>query len=121
MTSSTEAKRKSARRFEQLNLIVDTIAPTLKSASHVAVLMVCYRHADPNGRFRASKSRIALACNLSVRQTVRVMKDLEVAGVIVKERDHDGPIPQRYRITGETARVKKTEKNLGSVSPPPSP
>lgn len=96
-------KRKSQKRFEQLNHIVDNVAPTLKSASHVAVLLVCYRHAWTGGTFQISNRRIADSAGTTHRHARRVMDDLEAAGVIELVAEHQGPIPRRYRITGRSA------------------
>lgn len=96
-----QPKRKSQQRFQQLNRIVDDIAPTLPSASHVAVLLCCYRHARTGGAFQVSTKRIAEACRLSHRQVRRVIDDMETGGVIEMTKEHEGPIPRRYRITGQ--------------------
>jgi DNA-binding MarR family transcriptional regulator len=93
----TTPKRKSSRRFEQLNLIVDEIALTLGSPAHVAVLLCCFRHAGTGGRFAVSTARIAASCRLSKRQAVRIVDQLERAGVIEMISDHQGPIAKRYR------------------------
>lgn len=99
------AKRKSHKRFEQLNQIVDAISPTLPTAAHVAVLFICYRHARENGRFQVSTKRIANSSTLSERHVKRIMDDLERLLVIRMETEHQGPVPRRYRITGQPAMV----------------
>ncbi|MCO8121457.1 helix-turn-helix domain-containing protein [Stieleria sp. TO1_6] len=96
-------KRKSQKRFEQLNRIIDDIAPTLPSASHLAVLLICFRHGRQAGFFRASTKRIAKSARLSERHVKRIINDLETAGVVRLEAEHNGPIPRSYRITGQTA------------------
>jgi|GEM_PF-2171833 len=117
MHKAAPPKRKSLKRFEQLNHIVDVVSPTLPSASHVAVLLICYRHAREGGSFTVSTKRIANACRLSERHTKRIVDDLEATGVIVMESEHAGPIPRKYRITGQPANgdTRVTIKN----SPPP--
>lgn len=100
---SPGSKRKSQKRFEQLNRIVDEVGPTLRTPAHLAVLFVCFRHAGPQGRFAVSNARIARSCSLSARQVVRIMDDLESVGVVKLLSEHQGPIPKRYRITGEVA------------------
>ena len=96
-------KRKSQKRFEQLNHIVDNVAPTLASASHVAVMLICYRHAREGGTFQVSNRRIAHSAGVTERHVKRVMGDLESCGAIELQREHQGPIPRRYRITGRSA------------------
>ncbi len=96
-------KRKSQLRFEQLNRIADVIAQTLPTSTHVAVLMIAYRHAGPGGQFSVSTNRIADACRISDRWAKNVIDDLERLGVIVMLQDHKGPIPRRYKITGRAA------------------
>lgn len=96
-------KRKSTQRFEQLNLLVDVVCPSLTSPSHVAVVMVCYRHARENGEFQVSTERIARAVRLSERHVKRVLDDLERASVLKMKLEHRGPIPRRYRFTGKPA------------------
>ncbi|MEO1616828.1 MAG: hypothetical protein AAFV88_13310 [Planctomycetota bacterium] len=96
-------KRKSQKRWEQLNRIIDDVAPSLPSASHVAVLMICFRHGRQGGFFRVSTSRIAKSSKLSDRHVKRILDDLEKSGVISLEAEHKGPTPRTYRITGRAA------------------
>lgn len=94
-------KRRSQKRFEQLNLIVDKIAPALPTSTHVAVLMICFRHGGSHGEFRVSTARIACSACVSERQAKRVINELERAEVIELLEEHQGPIPRQYRITGK--------------------
>ena len=100
MHKAMDAKRKSAMRFEQLNQLVDDIAPSLPQTAHVAVLFCCYRHARERGHFQVSARRIAEATKLSERHVKRVLDDLERGEVIEMVREHNGPIPKQYQITG---------------------
>ncbi len=93
------AKGKSQRRFEQLNIIVDKIAPTLRTPTHVAVLLVCFRHGRGRGYFRASTSRVAASVGIKKRQAVNIFDALEKAGVIELVEEHKGPVPRTYKIT----------------------
>lgn len=93
-----EAKRKSARRFEQLNEIIDEIAPKLPGPSHVAVLLCCFRHGRGAGYFRVSTARLARSTTLQHRRVRYVMDELERMGVIEMITEHKGPIPRTYRI-----------------------
>jgi hypothetical protein len=95
-----KAKRKSFQRFEQLNHLVDIVAASLKSSSHVAVALVCYRHARENGVFGVSTKRLSDTTRLSTRQVRRVLDDLEKASVIKMVKEHDGPLPRKYKFTG---------------------
>ncbi len=99
----SKKKSKSRKRFEQLNALVDVIAPTLHGPSQLAVMMVCYRHAGVRGEFRVSCRRIAKSTSLSVRQVMRLLAQLTQLGVIERLCDHQGPIPAKYRITGKAA------------------
>lgn len=105
MHKAMNAKRKSEMRFEQLNQLVDDIAPTLPTPAHVAVLFCCYRHARERGHFQVSTKRIADGARVSERHAKRLIDDLERFEVIEMEREHQGPIPRRYRITGNAAMV----------------
>ncbi len=100
MHKAADARRKSTMRFEQLNQLVDDIAPTLPTTAHVAVLFCCYRHARELGHFQVSTRRISEATKVSERHVKRVINDLERGSVIKMEREHQGPIPRQYRITG---------------------
>jgi predicted ArsR family transcriptional regulator len=92
----------------------------LRNPTRVAVILVCYRHADENGEFEVSNKRIAKAVCLSERQAKRVLNDLERIGVLKLLKEHQGPIPRRYRITGkpanhdmgDTINAKRPEKLL---------
>lgn len=103
-----QSKRKSSERFEQLNLIVDEVAPKLPTPAHVAVLFCCFRHARERGHFQVSTRRIATSSKVSERHAKRIIDDLERLQVIAMEREHQGPIPRRYRITGRCAIVTPT-------------
>lgn len=95
----SSAKRKSSKRFEQINKLVDEISPQLKSPSQVAVLLVCWRHAR-DSCFQVSTRRIAKSVGLGWRQVTRIMDALELIGILVLVKESEGPIPKRYRITG---------------------
>jgi hypothetical protein len=98
-----KAKAKSNVRFQQLNRLVDTIAVSLPSASHVAVALVCYRHAREDGVFGVSTNRIAKSTRLSKRQVQRVLDYLEKETVLKLMKEHQGPLPRKYKFTGRTA------------------
>jgi len=97
--SKQPSKKKSERRFEQLNMIVDDIAPTLPTPSHVAILLCCFRHGRGAGYFRVSTNRLAKSSCIGKRQVQRVIDDFEKTGIIELVTEHQGPIPRTYRIT----------------------
>ena len=101
--STTYAKRKSTRRFEQLNKLVDEICPSLENPSEVAVLLVCWRHARENCCFRVSTRRIAQSAGIGWRQVTRVMDRLEQIGLLEMTKPQQGTIPKQYRITGKVS------------------
>lgn len=103
MHKAMDAKRKSEMRFEQLNQLVDDIAPTLPTPAHVAVLFCCYRHARERGHFQVSTKRISASTKVSPRHARRIIDDLEQLKVIELMREHNGPIARQYRITGNPA------------------
>ncbi len=94
------AKQKSGMRFEQLNLLVDQVLHRLPSLSHRVVLLVGWRHAKPNGEFRASSQQIADAAGISKRQAVRTIDDLVAIGALEVTGQERGSIPRTYKITG---------------------
>ncbi len=90
--------RKSARRFEQFNLLVDEVGPQLPTPAHLAVLLVAFRHGKGNGYFRVSTDRIAESVNLKKRRVVYILRELQKLEVIQLVKEHKGRIPRVYRI-----------------------
>jgi len=97
------AKQKSDKRWKQFNHLIDTIATTLPSASHVAVVSTCFRHANEDGFFGVSTNRIARSTRLSKRHVQRILDELESSVVLRLVKEHQGPLPRRYKFTGRTA------------------
>lgn len=98
-----KTKRKSQKRWEQFNRIVDVVAPSLPTSTHVAVLLCCFRHGRQGGYFRASTKRIAESAGLKKRQTQYILDELEQLGVITFISEHKGPIPRVYQVTFKPA------------------
>jgi predicted DNA-binding transcriptional regulator YafY len=103
MAQKLSPKTISRMRFQLLNLLVDEIATQLPKEFRY-LLLACYRHADAKGRFRVSNGRLADACGVSSRTIVRQMNYLSATGVIRLEKEHIGPLPRLYRITGQPPR-----------------
>jgi hypothetical protein len=97
-------KTKSRLRFQQLNHIVDIIAPTLPSPSMIAILLTCFRHANVQGYFRVSTSRIARSSGVQVRQTKRLIDHLMSLGVLKFVKERRGSVPRTYQINYEYPR-----------------
>lgn len=98
-----DPKRKSTKRFEQLNRIVDIIAPTLPTPSHVAVLLCCFRHGRENGYFRVSTPRLAKTVGLKNRRVQDIIDSLVKLNVLEFVSEHIGPIPRTYKINYKVA------------------
>ena len=105
-------------RFEQVNMIADEIAPTLPTTTHVCVLLVAWRHAERGGCFQVSTKRLATACKITARWAKEIIDDLERLGVIAMIREHQGPIPRRYRITGRAAANGEAGITIKADPPP---
>jgi two-component sensor histidine kinase len=95
------AKKRSDRRWEQHNYLVDEINPRLKNATYIAVLWVCFRNGRGLGYFRASSNRIAKCARTSKRNVQRILDDFESWRIIELIEEHKGPIPRTYRIRFE--------------------
>ncbi|MEL6108123.1 MAG: hypothetical protein AAFU85_19020, partial [Planctomycetota bacterium] len=96
-------KRKSHKRFEQLNHLVDVVLPTLDPTEQRA-MFVFYRHANGKGRFRVSAKRLAETLNVTKRGAQKVFDRMETKQVIAMTEERQGTIPRQYVITGRIAR-----------------
>ena len=94
-------KATSAKRFEQLNDLVDNVIQQLPTPTHGLVLVVCWRHANRNRQFRISHGRIAESIKVSRRSAIRIMKSLESVGVIKLIAKGGGTQASTYEITGK--------------------
>lgn len=91
-------KRKSTRRFEQFNVLVDQVGPLLPTPTHLAVLLVAFRHGKGNGYFRVSTERIAQSVGLKKRRVAKVIDDLQRLQVLQQVQEHQGRWAAVYRI-----------------------
>ena len=96
-------KRKSQKRFEQLNHIVDNVVAKLPTR-HTAALFVCFRHAREGGHFRLSVARLASTLGINRRTAQRLLHELEQWGVIRTVKPEQGTIPRCFQITGTIRR-----------------
>ena len=109
MTELEGKKRKSDMRWQQGRQLYSSVCPSLPTASHVAVLMVCWFHASGNGcRFAVANCQIAAATTLSLGRVKRIMSDLIHGGVIktTKEAVGRGHASERF-ITGKPYQANK--------------
>lgn len=104
-------KRKSDKRFEQLNELTDKVCPTLPNCQYVTVVLVCYRHGRANGFFRVSLARLSSSTRIKHRQLQYILKELQLMGVITLVQAHQGPIPAVYRFTFAPARPIAIDSN----------
>jgi hypothetical protein len=96
-------KSKSARRFETLNAIVDKMLRQLP-ARHGLALLVCFRHADVNRRFRMSANDLAKTLGIHCRSARSLMTDLQSWDVVRMIEPQKGTIPRTFELTGNLAR-----------------
>lgn len=96
-----QKKRKSVKRFEQVNLLCDKVLQNLPTPTHGLVLLVGWRHANERRIFRKSSSELARALGMSKRQMQRVLDDLECVGAIKLVSERRGTLPPEYQITGK--------------------
>lgn len=111
-------RTKAGKRFYQLNHLVDHVGPHLPGVSHLAVLLVCFRHAHAS-KFSVSVARIANSTRLSKRHVKRILRELESIGTIIMLNEHRGPIPRLYRITGRV-NLKIESSTAGRTASRPS-
>jgi hypothetical protein len=97
---SVQKKNKSRKRFEQVNHLVDVVLPTSTNRVASLVLLVGWRHADVNNKFRKSAKELAVACGVTKRHIQRVLDEMLSEGVIEIVSKPLGSIPTTYRITG---------------------
>ena len=94
-------KRKSHRRFEQVNLLADQVVQNLPTPTHGLLLLICWRHADVRCILRKSLNELATAAGISKRQAKRIVDDLVRVDALEVIRARQGTIPTVYRITGK--------------------
>jgi hypothetical protein len=94
-------KRKSAKRFEQVNLLCDQVVRNLDTPLHALVLLIGWRHANERCVFRKSANELAKFAGVSKRHMQNVLDDLIKAGAIKVVKERQGTIPTSYLITGK--------------------
>jgi hypothetical protein len=100
-TTGQARKRKSQRRFEHVNHIVDSVIGNLPSVSQRLLLVVCWRFANPKGEFQVSMLRLAKTtgiCHRQVRRAFDAMIDIGALQVVTPQHGRRAAV---YRITGE--------------------
>jgi hypothetical protein len=103
---SVQKKKKSQKRFEQVNHLVDNVLPTAPNGIARLILLVGWRHADEHFRFRKSSKELALTCGVTKRHVQRVLDEMLSEGVIKIVSKPLGSIPTTYRITGEKFKAR---------------
>jgi Fic family protein len=93
-------KRKSQQRFEQINLLCDEVLQNLPTISSRIILLIGWRHANPQGFFRKSSNELATAAGVSKRQAQRAIYELVKIGALKIVKRQQGSIPRTYQITG---------------------
>lgn len=93
-------KRKSQKRFEQLNLLVDRVIGQLPTSTHMVATLVFFRHAGPGGTFRLSARRLGETIAVTTRHAKRLFNELEHHGAVRLIEERQVTIPRRYQITG---------------------
>ena len=91
---SDNAKKRSTKRFEQLDFIIGEVLPSIPTGkrgqtrvAYAAVLYACWKQARGKaGKFDASYQQIANASGLDRRSVMRVMQKLQTGNVITVER-----------------------------------
>ncbi|MDF1843375.1 MAG: helix-turn-helix domain-containing protein [Rubripirellula sp.] len=101
-------KRKSEKRFEQLGKIRDVIIPSLPSGRNgirghmAAVLYSCWAQArGADCKFDATNQQIADAAGIDRRSVIRIMGELERAGIVKTIKRGSGHRGSIRVITGQ--------------------
>ena len=101
MHQGPSPKRKSQKRFEQMNHLCDVVIPSLppNQSSHRAALLLLFRHASGGGGFKVSAGRLAKMLGVGERRAREVIGDLRRWGLIEHLPDHDTPLARAHRFT----------------------
>ncbi|TWT49245.1 hypothetical protein Pla22_44370 [Rubripirellula amarantea] len=97
------SKKKSTTRFEQMNHLVDEVIQGL-SPLQAAALFVCFRHANIQGEFKLSATRLANTLGIGKRTAQRVFDGLQREGALEVIKPQKGTIPRTFWITGRPIR-----------------
>jgi hypothetical protein len=113
-----KSKEKSSMRFQQVNVLCDQVVRNLPNASSGLVLLVCWRHADEDGVFCLSVSRIAQSIGKSERQIKRTMIELQKVGAIKLIKPAIGTRAPTFVLTGnprgDTHDTSQSAKPIGT-------
>lgn len=110
-----QKKRKSQQRFEQVNVLCDEVLRCLPSISSRLVLLLGWRHANPQRLFRKSSAELSRAAGISKRQVQRALDELVAIGALKLIKPECGSIPRTYQITG-SPRLKRGD-TMSPVEP----
>lgn len=69
-----------------------------QAGSNLLVLLCLAFHSDCNGQIYAHLDRLADKCNLSVRQTQRILRQLEARGYVKMIQKEYGQTPRCYSV-----------------------
>jgi CRP-like cAMP-binding protein len=102
-------KRKSEKRFEQLRWMQEVLFPTLPNGHNgsravmIAVLYSCWSQArGAECKFNATNQQIAVFAGIEKRAVIRIMQDLERAGVVKTLKRGAGHYGSIRNLTGNT-------------------
>jgi DNA-binding MarR family transcriptional regulator len=95
-----DKKRKSHKRWEKMNHLVDNVLSSIQSPAAVSILWVAFRHANLRDEFRISFRQIAKLTGYDPRHVRRALDQMVQAGVIEIIQERRGTIPVIYKITG---------------------
>ena len=113
-------KRKSNKRFEQVNMLCDEVIKNMPTPTHALVLLVGWRHADKRSTFQKSMTQIAESVGLQKRRVQRIVDDLISIGALKIITPQKGSIPTRYQITGHPRGVPQ-DTSMGVLQDTNSP
>lgn len=101
MSTDPKPKRKSAQRFEQVNVLCDQVIRNLPTPTHALVLLIGWRHANEKRVFRKSAKELASFAGVSKRHMQNILDELIEIGALRVVRERQGTIPTCYLITGK--------------------
>lgn len=99
MVQRKNKKSASAKRFQQVNHIVDRVIRHL-NPSHALILLIGWRHANPEGEFQLSGTRFAEQSGISKRHVTNIIDKLIEVGALEVLQEAVGTRSTLYKITG---------------------
>lgn len=115
--------RRTSNRFEQINRIVDEHFPELPPR-YSCLLVVAWRFADKEARFKISTAMMATLLGISKRQVVDIFSELKQMGLIRVIKEGSGRKASIYKLgfprdqaaSGEGGRISTEEQSaIGAV------